>query len=486
MSFQPVILHASQFPLPVYTRVECDCACASGSFTLHSPQTANAQTPLRTTPVIRQTLPHHYELLFNPQHTSGIAALNPTAQALWMSFNQPTGLRLADLPSTARSVAEDFLKLGLVSPVAESPTIYYQPPSVLSVWLHITNACNLRCDYCYINKSDEAMSLATGHAAIDAAIRSALKHNFQLLKLKFAGGEASLNLKLVFALHTYAIQRARDVGLGLECVVLSNGVALGLQAIEEFERRGLRVMISLDGLGAAHDLQRPFANGQGSFAWVQRSLDRLAARHIRPFISITLSGRNAAQLPEVVRYVLERQLPFNINFFRDNDCAAPFADLRLHDAEMIAALLAAFQVIEQNLPDASLLGALVDRSQFDQPHNKTCSVGEAYLVIDHHGRIAKCQMEIEQTITEVFADDPLAILQSSPHGIQNLSVDEKEGCRDCEWKYWCTGGCPALTFRATGRYDVKSPNCYIYKAIYPALLRLEGLRLMKLAGLPLT
>ena len=28
------------------------------------------------------------------------------------------------------------------------------------------------------------------------------------------------------------------------------------------------------------------------------------------------------------------------------------------------------------------------------------------------------------------------------------------------------------TFRATGRYDVKSPNCNIYKAIYPQALRM--------------
>jgi uncharacterized protein len=35
------------------------------------------------------------------------------------------------------------------------------------------------------------------------------------------------------------------------------------------------------------------------------------------------------------------------------------------------------------------------------------------------------------------------------------------------------------TFRATGRYDVQSPNCGIYTALYPAAVRLEGLRLLK-------
>jgi uncharacterized protein len=145
----------------------------------------------------------------------------------------------------------------------------------------------------------------------------------------------------------------------------------------------------------------------------------------------------------------------------------------------------AFAVLEANLPERSLLGSLVDRAQFDQPHDKTCSVGDSYIVVDHKGNIAKCQMEIERPITSVYADDPLSYIRADTIGIQNLSVDEKEGCRSCEWKYWCAGGCPALTFRATGRYDVKSPNCRIYKALYPNVLRLEGLRLLKLASKPL-
>ena len=80
------------------------------------------------------------------------------------------------------------------------------------------------------------------------------------------------------------------------------------------------------------------------------------------------------------------------------------------------------------------------------------------------------------------SDDPL---QPDPGGQVvgplTSSSDEKEGCRACTWRYSCSGGCTIATFRATGRYDVKSPNCNIYKAIYPAALRLEGLRLLKYA-----
>jgi uncharacterized protein len=68
--------------------------------------------------------------------------------------------------------------------------------------------------------------------------------------------------------------------------------------------------------------------------------------------------------------------------------------------------------------------------------------------------------------------------------LQNPDVHTKGGCSCCDWKYWCAGGCPLVTYRIAGRYNAQSPYCRIYKAIIPRILRLEGLRLMKLAGLP--
>jgi uncharacterized protein len=108
----------------------------------------------------------------------------------------------------------------------------------------------------------------------------------------------------------------------------------------------------------------------------------------------------------------------------------------------------------------------------------TCGVGHNYLVIDQYGGVAKCQADIRHTLTTIHDDDPLQAVRDDQSGVMGLSVNDKEGCRDCEWRYWCTGGCPLLTYRATGRYDIKSPNCSIYKALFPGVLRLEALRLL--------
>ena len=151
------------------------------------------------------------------------------------------------------------------------------------------------------------------------------------------------------------------------------------------------------------------------------------------------------------------------------------SDLRFADEQIISAMRSVFAVIEKKLPARSLLDCLLDKADMTAPHHRTCGVGQNYLVIDQHGGVAKCQMEIKRTITTIKTDDPLQVIREDRRGVQGLSVEEKEGCRTCEWRYWCTGGCPAMTYRSTGRYDVKSPNCNIYKALFPEVLRLEAL-----------
>ena len=145
---------------------------------------------------------------------------------------------------------------------------------------------------------------------------------------------------------------------------------------------------------------------------------------------------------------------------------------------MIETMRTVFRLIERNLPTRSLLNSLLDKADMHTLRQHTCGVGHNYLVIDQHGGVAKCQADIQRTLTTINDDDPLQTVRADQKGVMGLPVDEKEGCRDCEWRYWCAGGCPQLTYRATGRYDIKSPNCAIYKALFPDVLRLEALRLL--------
>lgn len=469
-----------------------DCACATTTAGLKLP-IANRRgmslpnavyiTPLES--LIFENLPDHFSGLFNPQSDGGVVVVNQQARRVFDFFRAPQDssyLRenFPDYSETELSRAVTlFQQLDLLTEVGKTRLRQTQPSTKLTAWLHVTDACNLACPYCYLKKSGHAMDEATGFTAVDAVFRSAIAEKFKIVKLKYAGGEATLNFPLVTKLHDYATQLAAQNQLELEAVILSNGAALTKERIHEIKNRNIRVMISLDGLGESHDAQRPFVSGRGSFLAVNKGVERLIEAGHKPHLSITITNRNIDGVAEVVKYALDRELTFSLNFYRENECSAGFADLRYSDAHMIEGILKTFRVIEENLPPWSTLGSLLDRGQLVEARTKPCGVGQDYLVINHHGGIAKCHMEIEKIVTDVKARNPLAVVRADLNGSQNPSVEEKEGCRDCQWRYWCTGGCPVATFKATGRYDIKSPNCNIYKAIYPEALRLEALRLLK-------
>ncbi|NTV62049.1 MAG: radical SAM protein [Oscillochloris sp.] len=351
-------------------------------------------------------------------------------------------------------------------------------PTTLAVWLHISNACNLRCSYCYLQKSQEAMSPPIVRAAVDTAIRSARQHGYSGLALNYAGGEASLRMDLVELAHTYAQQQAARASVQLQAGLLSNGTNLTPATLEAIRRLGLRLMISLDGLGQEHNSSRPTIGGQGSLDRILAGIAHAQSAGISPDIAITVSATNIDHLTSLLRWLLARNLRFSLSFYREHDANAAHTDLRIDQERLIAGMRRVYAEIARNPPPWSLTAALLDRADLTQPHARSCAAGHHYLVIDQQGRIASCQMQLDQPLSSVHASDPLHTIRHDLRAVRSVPVDEKEGCRHCEWRYWCGGGCPLATFRATGRYDTGSPHCAIYQSLYPELIRLEGLRLL--------
>jgi uncharacterized protein len=474
----PMILLSNCFPENIHAcqdDCDCDCACVDSSST--NPDITFTPESFVLLPELHYlAINNGYSLIFNPQNSTDVAVLNSPARDLLKYFQLPRPIVDRDNADLIKSM----IKASLLCVVHPRQQILCQSsPLVLSAWLHLTDRCNLRCSYCYLPHVREDMSPETGRAAVDATFRSALATGFKQVKLKYAGGEPLLRFPLILDLHEYAKQLADEQGMLLEEVALSNGTLLTAEMVETLKSLGIRLMISLDGFGVYHDSHRPYAGGRGSFVDVAESINLAIAHGLKPNISVTVSSRTAEGLPEIMAWILERELPFSLNFYRENELSASHEDLRLDEQKIISGMLAAFKVIEDNLPRRSFLGGIIDRANLSASHTHTCGVGQNYLVFDQNGQVAKCQMHIRKPITDVHVADPLAMIRADQMGIQNISVEEKEGCKTCEWKHWCAGGCPLTTYRATGRYDVKSPNCNIYKALFPEALRLEGLRLLK-------
>ncbi|HSD83393.1 MAG TPA: radical SAM protein [Anaerolineae bacterium] len=449
-----------------------DCACAEHAFPLCAEQLvvdSYAQPPQ----IYVAELPHAFHLAFSPFAPHGPSVLNAEAWRRWQSFNQ--------LQPLTQPIDRQLAAQQLITPRGQPPQIQAAHSLTLAAWLHVTNACNLDCPYCYVQKSSARMTEEVGRRALEKIFEAARQHGFRRVKIKYAGGEAALHFKLVRQLQAYARELAQTNNLDLRAVVLSNGTFWQPDNVEWLIANDVKLMISLDGLGAEHDRLRPDRRGGATFDRVAHTIDQiLLPRGVRPDITLTITRLNAAGAADVVRWaMIERGLPLSLNFYRQPIGRTPPAELALEEAAIIEGMLAAYAVIEQALPLRPFFDGLLDRVQ-GEAHTHTCGVGQSYLVISHTGQVAQCQMHLENAINAASTDDILPLVAAG--SLQNLSVEQKAGCRECTYRYYCAGGCPLETYRATGRWDVQSPNCRIYQTLLPAALRLEGLRLLKANG----
>ncbi|MBC7226170.1 MAG: SPASM domain-containing protein [Thermoflexales bacterium] len=480
---------------------ETDCACAP-AMPSGLPSAIGKPPPAGlwglSPSLYRAPLPDGYHLAFNPVGPAGVVVLNPPAAQMLDSFAtpaplaDPTAHQLAALgllapqpPDTVTFHASRHVsRLTLHASRFTPPASRFTPPA-LTIWLHLTTRCNLRCAYCYAPRGDADMSPEVGQAAVEGAIRAARAGGFRALKLKYAGGEPTLNLPTLRAVHEYARARTAQAGLELREVLLTNGTTLTPALLSWLRDEGIRLAVSLDGLGPAHDGQRMSADGNGSFARVARGLEQAMALGLTPHLSVTVTTYNVDRLAEVVASALDRKMPFNLNFVRP---APGRPDLNPEPERLIAGLRAALDEIERRLQSVAgslpfALCNLLDRCDFGLPHRYPCGAGHAYLVVGPEGRVARCHMEMERTAGTVWEEDPLAAVRAED-GFRNPPVEEKEECRECPWRYICAGGCPLMAQRHRGTPLAPSPYCAVYRAVLPDLLRLEGLRIMRTHGTP--
>jgi uncharacterized protein len=493
-SQRPVIVHGTWQAQDSPGQCDCDCDCAgSPALATRAYQSPVARyipapgTRLHAPPnLVVLDLDREHTICYGPDNP--LTVLNRPAMDLFSCLKRssdidsiPAHWRAAWGSGTIRASLAEMIALGLLVPEADTGTQQLEVEPTLSCWLHLTDRCNLRCDYCYLPHLGVDMPVEVGYAAIEAVARSAQAHHYRRLKLKYSGGEPLLQFSLLTQLHLYAQAIAAQYDLGLDGVVLSNGTLLRPEMLRIMQALKLRLMISLDSLDPSVG-QRPYACGTPSEADARRSVDMALDHGLVPDISITVSSRNAPRICELVSWMLERDLPFSLNLYRAHDLSSHHGDLKLREEAIIASMMAAYQTIAANLPRRSLLASLADRVNLSRPHLRPCAAGHSYLVVDQHGQVAKCQMDMGNTITDVHDRDPLATVRHSSLGMSNPAVIEKSGCRSCRWRFWCAGGCPLVAHRATGQYAQKSPNCNIYEALIPEVLRLEGLRLLKLAA----
>lgn len=340
----------------------------------------------------------------------------------------------------------------------------------LAAWIHITNACNMHCDYCYLVKGDRGITESTAHAAVDAVIRSANANGFQKIALKYGGGEPTLMMQRLASLHAYALEQTARYGLQLSASLFTNGTKLSYEVLTGIQQLNIELVISLD--TTVPSRRYPDA------AVVLQNIERALDLQLNPTISVTITPHTLDELTDTIAWLLERHLCFSLNLYRSSNHSLHLKPLSYDVECVIKKIQQAFSLIAQRLPAWSLTSGFFDRIDIAHPHQYTCAANRNYLAIDQDGAVSHCQMTLDDKVTTVLSEDPLALIMKRSDGLQNCPVDRREDCYMCAWRYWCGGGCAIENHELLGCYEASSPHCRIYQAIIPSIIYLEGMRLL--------
>ncbi len=390
----------------------------------------------------------------------------------------PNGNRIYELDAesfAALTAAPDeatLTALGLDAPPFVDDTPLADPP-LRAISLAVAQKCNLGCTYCYAQQGDfggaaKNMPLATAIEAID------LLPADERVNIAFLGGEPLINRDVVRRATEYAAERSPLATFS----ITTNGTLLREDDAEFFEQHAFAVTISIDGIGAAHDAQRPFKSGRGSFDELMSRVEPLLRMQRRMQVSarVTVTPRNLA-LRETLDELLARGF-HSVGFSpmltapprnaavpaadqaasrrlgkRDasrpagEDAGAPKDEMHARDLErMLAAMIECGDEFRrrtrrgERYAFANLVNALreLDRGTH-RPY--PCGAGASYLGVSADGELAACHR---------FVGDEAGAMGDLASGtdrarqsrwLEERHVMRQEPCRSCWARYLCGGGC---------------------------------------------
>ena len=169
-----------------------------------------------------------------------------------------------------------------------------------SLGLVVTADCNLRCAYCYQDrKQPRQMSWPTMSRALDLLTSSSRRR----ADVTFLGGEPLLGYPLI-------VRAVRRLGRRFpakrrpDYVIATNGLLLTPRRLAFLERHRFDIQLSFDGVAPSQDLRSP-----GSFAILDRLLDRLSLRHRayfrrRVMAAVTVTAPAIPHLADSFDYLL--------------------------------------------------------------------------------------------------------------------------------------------------------------------------------------
>ena len=356
---------------------------------------------------------------------------------------------------------------------------------IKALCLHVAHTCNLNCTYCFASQGkyhgDRAlMSFEVGKQAIDFLIaHSGTRTN---LEVDFFGGEPLMNWEVVKQIVTYARSQEPIHHKNFRFTLTTNGVLVDDEVIEFANKEMSNVVLSLDGRKEVHDRLRKDYAGNGSYDLIVPKFQKFArARGDKSY------------------YIRGTFTHNNVDFTNDIFHMADLGFTELSMEPVVCAPGDPYALTEEDMPvlfdQYELLAKEMLRRKkegrgftfyhymLDLTHGPCiykrisgCGSGTEYMAVTPWGELFPCHQ---------FVNEPEYSLGNVWDGVTNEKVRNefklcnayaRPECQDCWAKLYCSGGCPANAYHASGSIrGIHEQGCRLFKK------RIECAIMMKVA-----
>ena len=348
-----------------------------------------------------------------------------------------------------------------------------RPAHVKALCLHVSQACNLDCGYCFAARGRHRggrahMSFDTGRRALDFLIESS--GGQRNLEVDFFGGEPLLNWQVCKDLVAYARGREAETGKRFRFTLTTNGLLLDEEVTDFANREIVNVVLSLDGCRETNDRFRKTPEGRGCYDLIVPKFLKFAeARGDREYY---IRGTFTRFNREFTRDILHiADLGFGKISMEPVVCSAsePYA----LGGEDLPVLLEQYELLAREMLRRSGEGRgftfyhyMIDLEKGPCVHKRIsgCGVGTEYLAVTPSGELYPCH--------QLVGDENFR-MGDVWNGVSNTALRERfarqsaysrPACRSCWARLYCSGGCAANAHRASGDIDgVYEYGCELFK-----------------------
>lgn len=344
---------------------------------------------------------------------------------------------------------------------------------VKALCLHVAHTCNLNCSYCFASQGRYSgeralMSFDTGKRALDFLIEnSGTRRN---LEVDFFGGEPLMNFDVVKQLVAYARSVEKEKGKNFRFTLTTNGVLIDDDVIDFCNREMSNVVLSLDGRKEVHDRFRVDCAGNGSWEKIVPKFQKLVkARGGKNYYMRGTFTHYNPDFLEDIKVMLD--LGFNelsmepVVCAADDPCALTEEDFPVvcEQYEKLAELM---RLRQNEGKPFTFYHYMIDLTGGPCIYKRIsgCGSGTEYMAVTPTGELYPCHQFVGDEKFKLGDIRAGVIAKDTQAEFASCNVYAREECNKCWARLYCSGGCAANAYHATGSVKgVYKYGCELFK-----------------------